>query len=388
MLQYASLKVQFTENRQFCGSRFHSCLCRYRTGKVIQLDIAILTFQFAHNYGALLQAYALKRFLQNEGHHVKIAPFFPDWAQKEYSISPFSKGITVRKRIRFTLQYPKRRLLAEKFHQFQREMLEIDDSFETQRELEEYLNAFEAVVFGSDQIWNDKITGDTDAYYGGNISSTRIAYAASLGTKRITAVQKKYIKELFPRFKAISVRESTSKKLLEEVVDIPVTAVADPVFLLSRKEWEEISVPVETAEKFMLLYFLRDDPSLLAGAKRIAEEHDLVIYEVHPTLARFHDGCTPLYHVGPREFVWLIQHAEYVCTNSFHATSFSVIFRKKLLHIPNEISPERTISLLSYIRIDMKENAGTPLYDLSKCDYSDIEELIGSSKEFLNQALR
>ena len=65
-----------------------------------------------------------------------------------------------------------------------------------------------------------------------------------------------------------------------------------------------------------------------------------------------------------------------------------MIFRKRLLHIPNEISPERTISLLSYIRIDMKENAGTPLYDLSKCDYSDIEELIGSSKEFLNQALR
>ena len=352
------------------------------------MDIAILTFQFAHNYGALLQAYALKRFLQNEGHHVKIAPYFPDWAQKEYSISPFSKGISVRKRIRFTLQYPKRRLLAEKFHQFQREMLEIDDSFETQRELEEYLNAYETVVFGSDQIWNDKITGDTDAYYGGNISSTRIAYAASLGTKRITAVQKKYIKELFPRFKAISVRESTSKKLLEEVVDIPVTAVADPVFLLNREEWKGTSVPVETAKKFMFLYFLSDDPGLLASAKRIAEEHNLVIYEVHPTLARFHEGCTPLYHVGPQEFLWLIQHAEYVCTNSFHATSFSVIFRKKLLHIPNKISPERTTSLLSYIGIDVKEKVDKPLYDLSKCDYSDIEELINNSKQFLYQVVK
>lgn len=352
------------------------------------MDISILTFQFAHNYGALLQAYALRKYLQNEGHHVTIAPYFPDWAQKEYSISPFTKGISVRKRIRFTLQYPQRRLLVEKFRQFQREMLETEESFETKGKLEKYLDAFETVVFGSDQIWNDKITGDTDAYYGGNISSTRVAYAASLGTRKMTAVQEKYAREFFPRFKAISVRESTSQKLLERIMDIPVTAVADPVFLLSRKEWKEISAPVETAEKFILLYFLRDDPGLLACAKRIAEEHHLVIYEVHPTLARFHEGCKPLYDVGPGEFLWLLRHADYVCTNSFHATSFSVIFRKKLLHIPNEISPERTTSLLSYIGIDVKETTDPPLYDLSERDYSGLDELIDSSKDFLNQALK
>jgi len=79
------------------------------------MDASILTFQFAHNYGALLQAYALKKYLQNAGHKVKIAPYYPDWAQKEYTISPFAKGISVRKRIRFAIQYPKRKHLAEKF---------------------------------------------------------------------------------------------------------------------------------------------------------------------------------------------------------------------------------------------------------------------------------
>lgn len=352
------------------------------------MDVSILTFQFAHNYGALLQAYALKKYLQNAGNKVKIAPYYPDWAQKEYAISPFAKGISIRKRIRFAFQYPKKKQLAGKFQRFQKEMLELDHSFETVKELEEYLAAFDAVVFGSDQIWNDRITGDTPAYYGGNISNTRISYAASLGTKKLTSIQEKYVREYLPRFNAISVRESTSEKIIKDIIDAPVTTVTDPVFLLCSSEWKEMCTFVETSGKFMFIYFLRDDAKLLAYAKQYAKEHDLIIYEVHPTLARFHDGCIPLNNVGPNEFLWLIQHAECVCTNSFHATSFSVIFRKRLIHMPNEVSPERTTSLLSYIGINVEETNGMPLYDLSGCDYTYLENVISRSKGFLHQVVK
>lgn len=352
------------------------------------MNVSILTFQFAHNYGALLQAYALKKHLQNAGHVVKIAPYYPNWARKEYSISPFAKGISFRKRIRFAIQYPKRKKLAETFQQFQEEMLELDNAFETEKELEEYLSTFETVVFGSDQIWNDRITGDTSAYYGGNISNSRVSYAASLGTKKLSPVQEKYIREYLPKFNAISVREITSERIIQDVIDVQVTTVTDPVFLLSSSEWEEICTPVETTGKFMFLYFLRDDAHLLACAKQYAKAHDLIIYEVHPTLARFHDGCIPLSNVGPNEFLWLIQHTECVCTNSFHATSFSVIFRKKLIHIPNEVSPERTATLLSYIGINVEETHELPLYDLSRCDYSNLETVINESKDFLHQVVK
>ncbi len=108
------------------------------------MDVSILTFQFAHNYGALLQAYALKKHLQNSGHNTKIAPYYPDWAQKEYTISPFAKGISIRKRIS-CLSVSKRKQLAGKFQSFQKEMLELDYSFETIKELEDYLAAFDVV---------------------------------------------------------------------------------------------------------------------------------------------------------------------------------------------------------------------------------------------------
>ena len=71
------------------------------------MKITILTFQFAHNYGALLQAFALKDYLQSLGHQVNIAPYYPEWAQAEYAISPFAKGVPPRRRIRLALQYPR-----------------------------------------------------------------------------------------------------------------------------------------------------------------------------------------------------------------------------------------------------------------------------------------
>lgn len=352
------------------------------------MKVAILTFQFAHNYGALLQAYALKRYLKSQGHTVELTPYYPDWAQREYAISPFAKGISMRKRVRFTLQYTKRKRLADSFTEFQKDALKLKSSFDTEDELETYLNNFDLVFFGSDQIWNDKITGDTAAYYGGDIKPDRVSYAASLGTKTLTPIQEKYVKKYLPRFKAISVRETTSEEMLKPIVDKPIVAVTDPVFLLRSEEWEAVCQPANITGNFMFLYFLKDDHELLRYAKEYADNNGLTIYEVHPTLAQFHEGCKPLTEIGPREFIWLIKNAECVCTNSFHATSFSVIFRKKLLHIPNEVSPERTMALLSYLNLDTgKKPNGLPLYKLDACDYTHLNEVIEASKGFIQQVV-
>ena len=80
------------------------------------MNISILTFQFAHNYGALLQAYALKEYLASLGHCVRIAPYFPAWAQIEYAINPFAKGVPPKRRIRLALQYRKRKRQIEVFN--------------------------------------------------------------------------------------------------------------------------------------------------------------------------------------------------------------------------------------------------------------------------------
>lgn len=352
------------------------------------MNAAILTFQFAHNYGALLQAYALSRYLKGRNIHVEIAPYNPEWAQAEYAISPLAKGIPPRRRIRLALQYPRRKKQSQFFEQFIAEELNAGDTFATEQELYQWLDRHDCVVCGSDQIWNNRITGDGAAYYAAGSRVKKVSYAASLGTAQLSAAQKKNMEAYLPQFSALSVREPGSAEKVEQLLHKPVQVVLDPVFLLEKEEWMKLARPVDVDPNFLFLYFLQEDEVLLRWAQTYAKEHGLKIYEVHPTMAARHAGCKRLDEVGPKEFVWLIQNAACVCTNSFHATAFSTIYKKKLLHIPNSKSPERTISLLQRAGITLEQGGKMPLYDLALYDGSSLEREIEKSKAFLDAALR
>ena len=93
------------------------------------MKVSILTFQFAHNYGALLQSYSLKKCIESLGHEVELAPYYPDWARREYAINPFVNGLSIKKRLRFAYQYSKRKKLADVFQEFQKDMLQLKKSF-------------------------------------------------------------------------------------------------------------------------------------------------------------------------------------------------------------------------------------------------------------------
>lgn len=352
------------------------------------MNVAILTFQFAHNYGALLQAYALKTYLQNHNMNAEIAPYYPDWARAEYAISPFTKGVPPKRRVRLALQYFKRKKQSRVFSRFIEEELKVNDAISEQKELVTWLDRHDCVICGSDQIWNNNITGDCSAYYAGGCKTRRISYAASLGTLQLTEVQKDNIKANLPYFSEISVREPSSATKIAELIQKEVRVVLDPVFLLKKDEWRELAKPVAVESNYVLVYFLQENEELLNYAKAYAQENNLRIYDIHPTMSKKHSGCRRLNNVGPKEFVWLIQNASCVCTNSFHATAFSVIFEKKLIHIPNGKSPERTISLLNRAGLELKKQGEFPFYDLGKCDSSSLYHEISESKVFIENALR
>ena len=352
------------------------------------MKITILTFQFAHNYGALLQAFALKEYLQTIGHQVSLAPYYPKWAQAEYAISPFAKGVSLRRRIRLALQFFKRKKQSQIFNNFILKDLNIGKTFSSKDNLIEWLNDYECVICGSDQIWNNKITGNGNDYFASGSKSRKIAYAASLGTTSLTKEQKRNILDCLPGFSAVSVREPGSATLIEKMVNMKVDVVLDPVFLVDESRWSKFSMPVNIKRKYMFLYFLQENDKLLKYAKDYAKQNNLIIYDVHPTMASRHDGCVRINDVGPKEFIWLIHNAECICTNSFHATAFSAIFRKKLIHIPNSKSPERTISLLARVGLQLKSDDDFPIYDLNLINSYNLQEEICKSKRFIANALR
>ena len=105
-------------------------------------------------------------------------------------------------------------------------------------------------------------------------------------------------------------------------------------------------------------------------------------------MAGRHDGCIRVNNIGPKEFIWLIQNAECVCTNSFHATAFSTVFKKKLIHIPNGNSPERTTSLLARVGVRLKAPDEFPIYNLSLCNSESLKMETEKSKKFIISALK
>lgn len=359
------------------------------------LKIGILTFQFAHNYGAMLQARALKRYLENLGHDVNVLPYYPVIFQAQYLISPFVRGISVKHRIRKTLYYLKNAPQAKVFEAYKKEKIygnkdgSITKEFWKKECLQEYCKDFDLIVFGSDQIWNNQITRADTIYFGEKINGRKIAFAASMGsaTNLQEQMQIDYIRKFLPEFEAVSVREPEAKLIIETNIGKYTEIVCDPVFLWEKDEWRKHEAKVKIKQPYILLYMLEKDELLLRLAHERAKQDGLKIYEIHPTLAIKNIGTEQLKKIGPQEFLYLVSHAEYVCTNSFHGVSFSIIYNKRLIHIPNKKSPERTVAILKRLGIDNPKD-NVYIEDLSRCNYNNLNEYIEYSKRFLNRTIQ
>lgn len=349
--------------------------------------IGIVTFQFAHNYGALLQAYALRFFLIKKGHDVLMLPYYPKKFQIEYEISPFLDGLTLKQRIGKVLRFPGR------FHQYNilakfiRDELNVDSCIEDRTKLPDYCDNFDYIVFGSDQIWNTDLTNNDYTYFGKDVRSSKVAYAASAGKQSIQEDNISEIKKCLNSFKAVSIREESLKYEVESFLDKTCENVVDPVFLLSKDEWVSFSRGITIKKPYMLVYMLEEDSELIACARKYAEEKQLEIYEIHPIRKMIHKEFKQLADVGPKEFIYLISNCTCLCTNSFHAVSFSIIFRKECIHIPNRKAPERTLNLLREAGINEIEKGKLPLYGFDDNSYSNLEGGIIKSKEFLHKEL-
>lgn len=338
----------------------------------------IMTFQFAHNYGALLQCYALKKYLQCLGAHVSVSDFTPDAVKGIYKLLPSLKLNHPRAFAAECWRMLRRWGQYNKFENFIRHEL-----CDTVSDNPEYL------ILGSDQIWNEKITGKISEYYGTQYQGVaKISYAGSFGRDKLSKFQKENVVRYFPSFKSISLREKCNVKEVKELVQRPVECVLDPVFLLEKKEWEDFETPVESllGKQYILYYALREDKELIQKARELSKCTGGKLIAIHPTCQKTPSGFIQLTGIAPKEFVYLVHHAELVCTNSFHAMSFSQIFGKKVVYKPYAKDESRVPTILEFCAMQYEQICAKE-YDFSLCDTSKINEYKVYSKNFLKKAL-
>lgn len=351
------------------------------------MRVGILTFQFAHNYGALLQAYALRTFLKQNGTNVEFIPYYPVRFQKEYEINPFVEGLSFKQRVAKIIKYKMKKPSYDRFKLFKEKELNIKACISKLDSLKQYLENFDVIIFGSDQIWNTELTENDFLYFGKDVNNKKISYAASLGTDKLLWEQNEGIRRYLDNFEALSVREEHSRQIIGSLLNRQCYVTVDPVFLLSSEQWNDCKAEMEINRPYMIVYMLEDDIELKSYAKEYAMAHELDIYEIHPIRGNRHKEFCQLVDVGPKEFISLIRNAEIVCTNSFHAVSFSIIFEKKCLHLPNCKSSMRTVSLLHLAGINLKGNNEMPIYEFNEATLEKMMPLIGFSKKFLQNGI-
>lgn len=339
--------------------------------------VGILTFQFAHNYGAQLQAYALKSTLENSDVEAEVINYLPSGLWENYSLNP--KYALKNHQIKKVLMIPIRLRQALKFKSFQKNYLQLNRAINILDS--ESVSDKNAVIVGSDQVWSTSIIPDVSPYFFENIHGIKkLAYAASFGTSQLSEEICQILKRNIKEFSFVSVREESSVKLINDIVpEKKVYHVLDPVFLLDAGQWRNlygVKRNSKVVDKYILYIDLRNDHGLTEIAKQLSQETGLNVYYVHPTCWKTEEkSFKQLYDVGPLEYLSLIDHAEYVVTNSFHAVAFSCIFSKKVLHYADKKLAHRVDDLFASLYVDKSEQ----IVDFSKYE-NNRERYIQTAK--------
>lgn len=292
------------------------------------MKIGILTFHYAHNYGAVLQAFALLSKLKELGHDAYIIDRRPDYTGIIRWIYHHVSYKHVWGWLKFDIHV--NRLLQPKTKRYDSQVLFKRD-FSS--------NHLDAVIVGSDQVWrwNWRMVGLNyflDFTTGKQVR--KIAYAASFGCPEWNdnPENTKKVKELLNDFYAISVRETEGCAILKKVFGLDSHLVLDPTLLYDRRFYEQtLSLPPRRDNNKVVSVML-SQPELSLKIRTWAKDKNLRHTELYSTFyecKQLIGGNTDFHwqHVTPSRWLEEIQSARYVITNSFHATVFCILFGKQ-----------------------------------------------------------
>lgn len=355
------------------------------------MKIGILTFHFAHNYGAVLQCYALQEYLKSTGHDVSVIDYRPRHIASFYALYSRDKirTLNLKGKIKYigthTATLLRRYIRKTQFDNY------IDRYLKTVP----YDNSpYDILVYGSDQIWSKYICENDRTYWGVNELRTAksITYSASAGqTGNFEQQDIDFIRSALKIFSAISVRESQLQQFIRPLTTKQVDCTADPVFLLDKSAWERLIGTGPHTSKYILVYNLYREQTIRRMADELQRKTGYRIIELCGEI-----GIDDLLHPqrktceDPISFVRLIRNAEIVLSSSFHGTAFSILFNKKF-YVYQSHNSARVKSLLDNLGIGNRFTDSLSVDPFADIDYISVnkklQESIDRSKKYLTDNL-
>lgn len=356
------------------------------------MKIGILTFHCAHNYGAVLQCYALQETLKAMGHEVEVIDYRPKFLLIPYKIWDIHRYKTnnsfFKRLILECLTFYKRFIRYIAFNSFIKRRLNLTEE-------QSIPSSFDIYIMGSDQIWNPVITkGFHKPYFGyfdfPKESKKYIAYAASMEVSSLDKSAEDFFTKALDNFNAISVREKVLADLLQPLTSRKIETVLDPTLLIDTAIWHAIAKQPSENCKYVLVYQVRYNINTIEIAQNIAKQIRAKVVEVTAGVNwKYRENVYQC--CSPEEFLGWIKYASCIVTTSFHGTAFSIIFNRPFYCIKLEKGDTRSASLLQELGLKNRMITQTLYPHFRTIDYQianvTLADLQNKSYQYLNSSL-
>ncbi len=383
--------------------------------------VGLVTCYFHHNYGSMLQAYATEMIMQQIG-----LPYQTVACRAPIDYMVENKLLYILKKLligdwnmwigKMKIMHEKRRNLTfaknwalrdNAFNKFASESFHLSSFNKTRAELTAMAKNYSAFLVGSDQLWR------TDSVEHGYYTLEwvpdgirKIAYSTSIGVREVPWFQVKKNRRFMNRFDYMALREQSACDLVFKLTGRKVQVVLDPTLLFSGDQWMKIQnkEPL-TNGKYIFCYFLGNNPNQRELVKKLKDKTAMKIValqhldEYIPSDEGFADEAP--YNVGPAEFLNYIRNAEYIFTDSFHCSVFSILYKKKFFtfsrfsETAKQSTNTRIDNLLNITGLsERRVNAGMSVDEILNLqldfNYADkkLDELRKSSIDYLKNALK
>lgn len=359
------------------------------------MRIGILTYHKSHNFGAMLQAYALKTYLESMGGaDVTIIDYYPTYFHDNQLIDTATiKNLSWKGRVKYIItslvNLSKIRKRKQAYYSF------IDKYLVP---LSPVSSQYDLVIYGSDQIWRyqsrDSFRGFSDVYWGKSLinATHKISYAASMGTIPNDSETASYCTSALSNFDALSVRELDLKEYLIKLCPSrKIFQHLDPIFLLDRRQWTMIGGRKRINGKYILVYNLQNVEFVEKIASKLHNKTGYPIVNIRASFTKLFLGSEDVYDAGPDDFISLIKDAEYVVTSSFHGTAFSI-----LLNVPFycclDSAPNRVLTLLTSVGLSERMVSSIKNITMKSIDWDDVNykiaDMVLDSKDYLHDQIK
>lgn len=345
------------------------------------------------NYGNQLQNYAVLKFLESIGVNSCETLYNVEGAEYLCSLAHKIKNYVY---VALKISNYKKRLKEIRFDKFGKKYLRYTKPIKGKVPVN-LVEKYDFFVCGSDQIWNPTFPCNNRhlpyTFLEFAPEHKRISFAASIG---ISKISDKYLDDFVKGvsgFKNISVREIEGAELIKELTGRDATVLLDPTMLIEKEEWFKIiKRPKGLPQKYILCYFLGN-----ISAERKKDFDSLSeLYNLDIVYLNSNDDTNEFQPVGPREFVYMLAHADLVCTDSFHGSAFSIIFQVPFIVYDRvdraEKMNSRLDTLLKKFEFEDRKRENIDLKNAFNIDYSKAEKILlnekSIAKDFLTSAFQ